>query len=378
MGDVVKMKKVLFLIPTLTGGGAEKVLVNLVNNINKEKYSITVMTLFNIGENIKYLNRDVEYKYFLQKRFRGNKYFFKFFSPSLLYKLIIKDEYEVVISYLAGPTTRIVAGCKNKNVKLINWVHNEFHSVKKLSTSYRSVNETIDCYNKYHSTVFVAETAKQAFEKILPEYNGSYKVLYNTVETGQIIKKSEEPVIDIIFNKNTINIISVGRFAKQKGYERLLEIINYLVTKDKLNIHLYLLGKGELEEKYKKIISTYNLSKHVTLLGYKDNPYKYVKKADLFVCSSYHEGFSTAVTEALIVGTPVISTRCSGMTELLGENDEYGIIVENDVESLYEGLKSLLKEKEELYKLKEVANKRGIYFNTESTVNKVEQFLGNL
>lgn len=82
-----------------------------------------------------------------------------------------------------------------------------------------------------------------------------------------------------------------------------------------------------------------NLTDTFTFLGYRDNPYKYVKKADLYVCSSRREGFSTAVTEALIVGTPVVSTNCSGAYELLGKNNEYGIVTENNEDALYEGIK---------------------------------------
>ena len=68
------MKKILFFIPTLSGGGAEKVLVNLVNNMDKNKFSITVMTLFNVGVNIESLKEAIEYKYIFNKMFRGNKY----------------------------------------------------------------------------------------------------------------------------------------------------------------------------------------------------------------------------------------------------------------------------------------------------------------
>ena len=116
----------------------------------------------------------------------------------------------------------------------------------------------------------------------------------------------------------------------------------------------------------------------VSFLGYQTNPYKYVRKADLFVCSSLHEGFCTAVTESLIVGTPVITTMCSGMEELLGANQEYGIIVDNDEEALYEGVRELLRNDEMLshYSLK--AMERGRQFITENTIAEIEKFFDSL
>ena len=112
----------------------------------------------------------------------------------------------------------------------------------------------------------------------------------------------------------------------------------------------------------------------MTFLGYQTNPYKYVAKCDLFVCASFAEGFSTAATEALIVGTPVCTTEVSGMREMLGDN-EYGIITENDEEALYEGIKDLLDHPEKLAHYKEKAIERGKRFSTEETVKAVEEML---
>jgi glycosyltransferase involved in cell wall biosynthesis len=372
------MKRILFFIPTLSGGGAEKVLVNLVNNMDSQKYSITVMTLFNVGVNISYLNENIEYKYVFNRLLRGNKYFLKLFSPRWLFNYMIKDDFDIIVSYLQGPTARIVSGCNNKETKIVNWIHNEVHDIKKLSSSYRNEKETRRCFEKYNATVFVAETAKHALQNILPNLKTNLKVLYNTVETDMIKELSTETIEDIKFGVKKTNLISVGRFASQKGFERLLEIIAKLVHEDKVDVHLYLLGKGELEAKYKEIMFNKKISDHVTILGYKENPYKYVKNSDLFVCSSYHEGFSTAVTESLIVGTPVITTLCSGMKEMLGENGEYGVIVENTDEDLYLGLKSLLNNTKEMSRLKTKAEERGKYFNKYNTVGAVEEFFDSL
>ena len=98
----------------------------------------------------------------------------------------------------------------------------------------------------------------------------------------------------------------------------------------------------------------------------------------MYVCSSFSEGFSTAATEALIVGTPVCTVEVSGMKEMLGENNEWGIVTENDEEALYQGIKGLLDDPQLLAHYKEKAAQRGKTFSTENTVRAVEEMLENL
>ena len=98
----------------------------------------------------------------------------------------------------------------------------------------------------------------------------------------------------------------------------------------------------------------------------------------MFICSSFAEGFSTAATEALIVGTPVLTTLCAGMEEMLGKNNEYGIIVDNSEEGLYKGLKDVLQNPDKISYYKEKAEERGKIFSTDKTVNAVQDMLLNL
>ena len=113
----------------------------------------------------------------------------------------------------------------------------------------------------------------------------------------------------------------------------------------------------------------------ICFLGYQTNPYKYMSKCDLFVCASFAEGFSTAATEALIVTTPVCTVEVSGMKEMLGENNEYGIVTENNEDSLYQGIKQLLDDPDLLAHYKEKAARRGKDFRTANTVKAVEDML---
>lgn len=371
------MKKILFAIPTLGGGGAERVLVNLVNSLDKRKYDITVFTLFEGGVNKKYLNSNIKHISFFKKMFKGNIHLLKLFSPKMLYKLMIKDEFDIAVSYLEGSTTRIISGCPHDNTKLINWVHIEIHDKQVILQSYRNYNELKQSYKKYETTIFVSNTAKLAFDKSFPEINTIKEVIYNTVDYNKVISDSNESVFELEIDSNKINLVSVGRYTHQKGYKRLLSIMKSLVDQD-MNVHLYLIGKGELENEYRKFIKEQNLEKYVTLLGFKKNPHKYVKNFDLFVCSSYSEGFSTAVTESLIVGTPVITTLCSGMEELLGYKNEYGIVTENNDKSLLEGIKTLVEDPDLLKKYRKKAHERGILLCSDNNTNKVENLLDSL
>lgn len=370
------MIKILFLIPNLAHGGAEKVLVNLVNNIDKTKFDVTLQTLFDVGVNRKYLNKDVKYIGGSKHMFRGNTHVMKLFSSQRLYSYLIKEEYDIIISYLEGPTARIASGCTNSKTKLVSWIHIEQHTAKIAADSFRSIKEAMECYSKFNKTICVSNTVKQDFQSIF-NLEKPVEVLYNTNESDKIVNLADEVIDDLEFDKDVFNLISVAKIVPSKGYDRLMKIHKRLLE-DGINNHVYILGIGEEQEKYEKYLKDNSLEKSFTFLGFRNNPYKYVKNADLYVCSSRREGFSTAVTEALIVGTPVVSTNCSGAYELLGNNCEYGIVTENDEDALYEGIKNMLTIPGVLKDYAYRAKERGEEFSTEKTVKAVEDMLNSL
>jgi glycosyltransferase involved in cell wall biosynthesis len=197
---------------------------------------------------------------------------------------------------------------------------------------------------------------------MLPYLTDKSSTIYNVVETDEITARSEETISDCDFNNAEFNIISAGRFSEAKAFDRLIRITKRLLGNG-INAHLYLLGKGALQESYVQEATRLGISDNVTIIGFRDNPYKYVAKADLFVCSSLHEGFSTAVTESLIVGTPVVTTACSGMEELLGTNGEYGIITENDEQALGDALLTLIPNADKMQSLREATKRRAVMFS---------------
>lgn len=370
------MKKVLFLIPTLGHGGAEKVLVNLVNNLDKTKFDVTVQAIFDVGVNKQFLNSDVKYRYNFKKIIRGNVRLFSLFSPQTLYKHFVKEKYDIIVSYLEGITARIASGCTDKDTRLISWIHCKLDTEKAMAVGFRSFEEAKDCYNSFDYTACVSEMVKDYFTETL-SFNKKIGVLYNTIETDEIIEKSTEPITDIELDSDYINICSVGKITAVKGFERLTAIHKRL-KEENIKTRFYILGVGEEQKNLEKYLKENNLEDTFIFLGYRTNPYKYIKACDLYVCSSYSEGFSTSVTESLIVGTPVVTTLCSGMQEQLGYSNEYGIVTENNEDALYNGIKKMITEKGCLENYKEMALERGKRFNKKITVKAVEDLLEEL
>ena len=245
----------------------------------------------------------------------------------------------------------------------------------KLAGSFRSEQEARACYNRFDQTICVSKYVHDDFCQLL-DFQKPCRVLYNTVESDKILAGASEAAPELV-DDGKIRLIAVGTLKQSKGYMRLLNIIKRL-RDEQYPMHLYILGIGPLQAEMEEYIRRNELQDTVTLLGYQTNPYKYVSKCDLFVCASFAEGFSTAATESLIVGTPVCTVEVSGMKEMLGEHNEWGVVTENSEEGLYRGIKALLDDPALLAHYKAKAAERGKSFSTAETVKAVEQMLLDL
>ncbi len=369
------MIKIAFVIHDLGHGGAEKVLVNLVNNMDRTAFDITVISLFGGGVNEQFLAEDIHYHAVFEKEFRGNSHVMKLFSPQQLHRWFIKDKYDIEVAYLEGVAARVVSGCPHKDTKLLSWIHCTMRSEKELAIGFRSATEAAACYQRMHRMVFVSDMVKTAFLQVCP-YEGATSVVYNTNDSKSIramARKNPETV----FAPDTLNLVGVGKLVPHKGFDRMLRVVNRL-RHENYPVQLYILGVGPQQQELEQYIAENGLSSCVTLLGYQTNPYQYISRCDIFVCASHAEGFSTAATEALIVGTPVVTVEVSGMKEMLGERDEYGVVVHNDEDALYEALKRFFDEPERLAHYKAQAVKRGKDFATDKTVKATEKMFFGL
>ena len=385
-------KKILFLIHTLQVGGAEKVLVNLVNKLDKKKYDVTVMTVINTGAFREALDKDIKYKTIIDIKMPGKKtknksgnllnktskvkqmmanlyrWAWRYVNCEKIYKKFIKEDYDVEVAFLEGISAKIIANSTNKHAKKIAWIHVDLLNEKKTEKFFKSREDEANTYKKFSKIIGVSKFVREQTIKKFDLDPNKVGVLYNPIDRESIVEKSKEQIEQI--EKENFTLCTIGRLSTQKGFDRLLEAVKRL-NEENIKFDLWIIGVGAEEEKLKTYINENNLN-NVKMLGYKENPYSYIAKSDLFVCSSRAEGFSTSVSEAIILERPVVTTECSGMRELLGENSEYGIICENNTEALYQSLQDILtnKEKYEYYKNKIIERKN--IFDIKKSIKDIE------
>ncbi|MCI8417926.1 MAG: glycosyltransferase [Lachnospiraceae bacterium] len=370
------MKRILFVIGSLKGGGAEKVLLETVKGLNKEKYSITVMPIWEAGIYLEEMKSYVKVIGIFHGNWR-NKWLeqiaeklmmriFRLIPAILLHYFFIREKYEIEIAFIEGMSTKIVSGSTKKTTKLLAWVHADMQRHTYSTFAFASLKQEKKAYHKFDQILCVSNLCKKSFEE---KYGCTAKVQYNVLDEQEILRKAEEPIPQK-FDSEYINLISVGRLSYEKGYLRLLIAFSKL---NNAKLRLYILGEGEQKSDLEKKIEEYHLQEQVYLLGFQKNPYAYMKRSDIFVCSSYSEGFSTVATEAIILGMPIVTTACAGMQDLLGDS-EYGIICPNNEEGLLQGLNQILNV-DERQKYTEQARLRSSYFKKKKRIQEIEKLL---
>ena len=366
--------KILFFIETLSGGGAEKVLCDLVNAMDRSKFDITVQTLWK-AEAEKYLDPDIRYRYCYAAHSRLNDYRSRLEAAlGLTYRLHIRDDYDLEVAYLECGATKVIAGSTNQKAKKIAWVHCDLEL--KIPDPTAFAKKAAGWYRKFDRVVCVSQNVKESFDRLfgIPEKT---KVLYNTVDDASIREKAEaEPQVRPDRKEQRLTVVTLGRLTPQKGYDRLVRIHKRLIEEG-LRCNLWILGDGEDRPVLEAYIADNGLSDSVKLFGFCANPYPFLKAADLLVCSSRYEGYSTFVTEGLILGKPVVTTDCTGMRELLG-NSEYGLITENSEEALLKGMRQLLRDDALRERFAARAAVRGRDFSARALAGETERFFMEL
>lgn len=371
-----KRIKILFFHFDLQPGGAERVLVNLVNNLDPQKYDITVQTIFGQGQLKNAFAPNIKLKsVFNCKSIGGTRQLFKLLSPEKLHRLLIRERYDIEIAFLEQIPTRIIGGCQTIGTKKFTWLHNTANPDRHLAIAARSWKEFLKTYSSFDKIAFVSEGARDSFYRYYPIHTPG-SIVHNVVESDNIKAMAMEKIIDIPIDKDKLNLCSVGRLCGQKGYDRLFRCLVQIKKRTNRPWHLYLIGEGAEHDALVEQATHDGIIDNITFVGFKDNPYKYVSKMDLFVCSSNFEGYSTAVTESIIVGTPVLTTNCSGMSEIFG-NTKSGLIVENDEHSLENGLIQIFNNINLLTEMKIAALERSSFYSKESCIEQFEKFLEN-
>lgn len=321
----------MFIIPSLEGGGAERVASLLSIELSK-KYNL-YFVVFD-SDNIAYQYggklEDIEVK-------SSNSKIKKIINViKRAYKVKkLKKHYSISTTVSFMESANIVNVLSRKNDKVIISIHNHLYKDNNI------FNKIINRLNNKADNII--GVSKGVTEHLIKNYNLDCKesdYIYNPVDIEEIKILGDENILsDDSMDEDCFKVITMGRLTKQKGQWHLIRAFSEVV-KERPNAKLYILGDGELEVDLKKLAKELGLKENVIFLGYQANPFKYIKKSDLFAFSSLYEGFGNVLVEAMACGTPVISTDCkSGPKEIIApEIDldykideivyaEYGVLV---------------------------------------------------
>lgn len=301
------MQKIAIFQNNLNVGGIQKSLINLLNNIDKNKYEIDVYLFekINFYENI--FPKNIQVKYIKRSCFITRFILFDIYKH--FKRKQVKDKsYDVAIDFdsYQHATAFNAITCNAK--KKVMWIHNDMEQKIKEEIKYRVLHFFFKGKYKYFDEfVAVSEPLVDKFKKIHNIKDKKYRVIPNYINTSEIIEKSKE-ISDLNVDNNIYNLISVGRIAHQKGYDILVEYMEKIAKKRK-EIHLYIIGDGPERAKIEKTIKEKNISSYITLLGNKTNPYKYINQMDGFVLTSRYEGQGMVILEAKTLGLDIFITK---------------------------------------------------------------------
>ena len=361
--------KILFFIENLSGGGAEKVLCNLVNSMDQSRFEITVQTLWK-ADSEQLLRPGIHYRYCYADRDKANVLRSRYEAAlGLTYRLYIKDDYDIECAYLEYGPTKVIAGSNNKKAVKLAWIHCDLQTKTKELERFAAKAEK--WYRKYDKIICVSKTVKKSFDYIFRNRFSSV-VLQNYINVQDILRRSEE-IIEPAKPSDRPLLLAVGTLYPPKNYPRLLRTSKRL-KEEGVKHELWIVGGGIQRKMLETYVFENDLSDCVRFFGFQKNPYPYFRLADLLVCSSNYEGFSTVVTEGLILGKPVVTTDCAGMDELLGDS-EYGIITQNNDDAFYEGVKRFITDRQCRAHYTQQAILRGSILSNEISVEQTERFL---
>ena len=357
------MKKILFVINSLTIGGSEKSLVSLLNLLDYKKLSVDLLMIRKGGEFEKYIPKEVnildeqEYYMFLTNKkikismLQRYKYSFCRIKTSIDLRVNIRKHnpihaeqiiynnhkkvlkridkcYDIAIAYSQGLPTYFVAD----NViakKKIAWINCDY-----ATTMYNKKYDEV-FYDKFNNIVAVSNSIKESIIKMNKNYEKKLKVILDIVDPNLINKMANE--FTVFQDKSVINILTVARLVVvHKGYDIAINAAQ-LLRNNGYKFKWYIVGDGPDKRKMEKMIHDNQLQENVILLGKKDNPYPYMKNCDIYVQPSKKEGFGLTVAEAKILKKIIVCTNFNTASELI-TNKYDGLIVDQSAEAVYKGI----------------------------------------
>lgn len=323
-------------------GGAERVLVDILNNIDYSKYQISLLLKNNEGgmitsvnPNVPILSLEGPFKCNLYTRIKGRLLRYLKLDDIIERKKtrsLIEDRYDTIISFCQGTAHKLHSYIIEYADNNMSWVHSDLSKGNwGLSLFHNSLKDQEQAYNRMNSIVFVSNGARDTFNSIFKiDSRVNLMVLYNTVDKKSIEQKSKEYTIDKPKGKTVF--INVGRLVDAKQQIRLLEAANIIKKQSQL-FEIWILGEGPLRNQLEEYIGSNDLRTYVKLMGNQSNPYTYLASSDVFVLTSRQEGYPMVICEAFCLSKPVISTDIIGPREVL-DNGKYGLMVSENSEAI--------------------------------------------
>ena len=368
-------KKILILTGWLPGGGAERVLIDILRNIDYGLYDVDLALFEKKGELMKDVPKEVNIIELWGARslhhFIAIKATLHLHNNLLLSKRInsrrLRTDYDAEIAFLEGIPVKLLSMRKTAAPKYC-WVHVDLSNFHASKNSFYNDNEEETSYGRMRNIICVSEDCKKGFVTCFPSLEEKTKIIYNPIDKASIIAASKgEGKLNT--KEGLINIVTVARLHNQKNPHRLLETA-LLAKKEGLKLKFHWLGNGPLRDEMETLTNENHLTEWIEFYGFKDNPYPYISQADMMVLPSDAEGFGLVLCEAMSLGIPVISTPTAGPKEIL-ENDRYGLITDFSPQSILEAVKRIINDRELKNQLIEAGKKRVEQFSVE---NAMEQF----
>ena len=355
------MKKVLFVIHSLGFGGAEKSLVNLLNELPEDKYRVDLLIFqqregfasqvpgwVNVLETPGEIHRlygrlGSRWKYPLvrlagtavSRLVRKGKKAQKAFRWKWFYRPKIKNlpgHYDVAVAYVGAEIMYYIRDCVSADKKLV-WIHNDYRAAAY------SKKDDAPYFEDMDEIVSVSQQCVDVLKEEFPEHAVRMHYIEN-ITSSAVIRSMAEVYAPAEYGKDRINILSVGRLWPQKGFDMAVEAAAILKQRG-LNFCWYIIGIGSLEGDLRRQISALSLDKEFVLLGARSNPYPYIKACDLLVQPSRYEGKSVVLDEAKILCRPIVATAYPTVADQIADGKE-GLVCAMSPEGIADGIMKML------------------------------------
>jgi len=362
-------KRIAFLIPNLYGGGIERVIIALLQGFIVKGFSVDLL-LINEGMGISKKEIPSECRIINLRARRA-------LTALLPLQKYLKQEKPDILITAATQVNAMALLTKvifRLSIPIIVTEHSTFFAAlphsKRLITSRFLPFFMRWLYPRSSFVVGVSKGVIEDLKKILGDAFPRLRVIYNPILDQELPAKAEEPLDHPWFFPSALPVIlGVGRLTKQKDFPTLIRAFS--LVREKHPSRLVILGEGEDRPKLEALAEELGLKEDVWMPGFVANPYKYMKRASVFVLSSLWEGLPTVLVEAIACGCPVVSTDCpSGPREIL-EDGQWGKLVPiGDIEALADAIFEVLAGRDFAQILSQKEQERAREFTKEKAIDE--------